>query len=307
MAVMLCLALCLPGLATAKKLYRYQDAEGIWHFTDKAPEPGIQADSVQMEVGERPQRVLVRNRGSSREPLLYVTNTFHGPAEIELRFAQMRNVGSDPVFPLRLTVPPRGEIKAARLWISDPQQNAGYTLEYSYTPGPPGAVHDDAQPYRPPFDRGQSFYIAQAFGGRFSHTHPQSAYAVDLAMPEGTPIRAARAGIVMDVANDYFNGGDDLERYIDRANFIRILHDDGSMAVYAHLALETARVTAGSRVQRGQVIGASGNTGFSTGPHLHFAVQVNRGMELVSVPFAFSGQDGAGVTPIAGEVLTAFD
>ena len=48
-------------------------------------------------------------------------------------------------------------------------------------------------------------------------------------------------------------------------------------------------VRAGQTVNAGQRIGLSGNTGFSTRPHLHFAVQVNRGMQLVSIPFRMRG------------------
>ena len=74
-----------------------------------------------------------------------------------------------------------------------------------------------------------------------------------------------------------------------RANFIRLLHDDGSMALYAHLSVDGVQVRIGQQIQAGQRIGLSGNTGFSTGPHLHFAVQVNRSMQLVSIPFRMRG------------------
>ena len=77
-----------------------------------------------------------------------------------------------------------------------------------------------------------------------------------------------------------------------RANFIRLLHDDGSMAVYAHLQPEGVQVRTGQRVRLGQRIGLSGNTGFSTAPHLHFVLQVNRGMRLQSIPFRMFGPLG---------------
>ena len=75
------------------------------------------------------------------------------------------------------------------------------------------------------------------------------------------------------------------------------------MAVYAHLALETAQVYPGLKVYAGQLIGYSGNTGFSSGPHLHFAVQLNKGMELVSIPFKFKIADDSVSVPIAGSFL----
>jgi murein DD-endopeptidase MepM/ murein hydrolase activator NlpD len=103
---------------------------------------------------------------------------------------------------------------------------------------------------------------------------------------------AARGGVVMQVESDFEKAGLNLEKYGGRANFVRILHDDGTMGLYAHLDLDGVLVRVGQRVHTGQQIGRSGNTGFTTGPHLHFAVQVNRGMRLLSIPFRMSGPGG---------------
>ena len=65
------------------------------------------------------------------------------------------------------------------------------------------------------------------------------------------------------------------------------------MGLYAHLEEGGAMVRVGQHVRTGQQIGLSGNTGFTTGPHLHFAVQVNRGMRLESIPFRMIGPQGA--------------
>jgi len=72
------------------------------------------------------------------------------------------------------------------------------------------------------------------------------------------------------------------------------------MAIYAHLELESIRYPAGTRVERGQFIAESGNTGYSSGPHLHFAVQKNFGMDLRSIPFRFQDEDGASFVPLMG-------
>lgn len=77
------------------------------------------------------------------------------------------------------------------------------------------------------------------------------------------------------------------------------------MGPYLHLKDESARVAQGDRVRAGQWIADSGNTGFSTGPHLHFVVQRNVGMALESVSFEFEGGDGRPVTPETGMVLRA--
>jgi murein DD-endopeptidase MepM/ murein hydrolase activator NlpD len=71
-------------------------------------------------------------------------------------------------------------------------------------------------------------------------------------------------------------------------NFVRILHDDGTMGVYLHLQRGSVKVQEGQRVSLGQPLARSGNTGNSTGPHLHFVVQRNVGMALESIPFSFA-------------------
>ncbi len=75
------------------------------------------------------------------------------------------------------------------------------------------------------------------------------------------------------------------------------------MSLYAHLELEKAQVYPGLAVTTGQLIGYSGNTGYTTGPHLHFAVQINRGLELASVPFTFIDQLGQAKVPLVNTKL----
>ncbi|WP_027159003.1 M23 family metallopeptidase [Methylobacter luteus] len=89
------------------------------------------------------------------------------------------------------------------------------------------------------------------------------------------------------------------ETYGSKTNSIKILHDDGSMAIYAHLEKDRAQVYPGLKVAAGQLIGYSGNTGLTSGPHLHFAIQINKGITLVSVTFAFLNSMGQAEEPSA--------
>jgi murein DD-endopeptidase MepM/ murein hydrolase activator NlpD len=83
---------------------------------------------------------------------------------------------------------------------------------------------------------------------------------IDLAALTGTPVRAARAGRVVHVEHQPGNYG----------RFVIIRHDGGYQTLYAHLDSYTVRV--GQNVNQGQQIGTLGNTGRSTGPHLHFSI-----------------------------------
>ncbi|MDF3237384.1 M23 family metallopeptidase [Pseudomonas veronii] len=140
------------------------------------------------------------------------------------------------------------------------------------------------QAYRYPLPwRGGPFRLSQGPNGSFSHTDAKSRYAMDIAMPEGTPIIAARSGRVVKIENDQAGRGNDAS-----GNFVRVLHDDGTQGVYLHLKQGSVSVRPGQRVAVGSALGLSGNTGNSSGPHLHFVVQQRTEAGLVSIPYEFN-------------------
>lgn len=129
---------------------------------------------------------------------------------------------------------------------------------------------------------GGPFRVSQGPNGRFSHFGPKGRYAMDIAMPEGTTIVAAREGVVVRVENSQTGRGSNPS-----GNFVRVLHADGTMGVYLHLMRGSVVVGEGQRVKQGQMLAKSGNTGNSSGPHLHFVVQRNVGLALESIPYQF--------------------
>jgi len=216
--------------------------------------------------------------------LAYADNNLAGPIEVMLQ-ARSGGFDSSPVLPTRTVVPARGSALVAVI-----NSSTGGELMLNSQPGDPAARPRDVAYQLPLVQR--DFRIDQGFGGSFSHNDAQNRYAVDFAANVGTPVVAAREGVVMQVESDFEKASLNREKYGGRANFIRILHDDGTMALYAHLRSEGALVRVGQHVRQGQQIGLSGNTGFTTGPHLHFAVQINRGMRLESLPFRMNGPNG---------------
>ena len=161
-----------------------------------------------------------------------------------------------------------------------------YDESFYWTPGNMLAVHQADIIYQYPYAHGRYFPIVQGFGGGYSHRGP-SEYAVDFAMPVGTPIHAARAGVVIDLAEQHTRGGAS-RKYAKYANYVVILHDDDTTGEYHHLKKNGVAVSRGERVIAGQKIAYSGNTGFSSLPHLHFAVYHAKPFgKYQSLPFVF--------------------
>ena len=295
--VIIFLAFCLLSSPLyGKKLYQYKDKQGHWHFSDKPPNTSQKIEVKQLKVAHQ-QYIWLKRTGKKNKPEYFVVNNYAGPVEVEVLFIKISNAYSNPELPKRFIIQPGQSDALFKIAGIDVFKQWSYSLQYRYAIGSPLAVHDNYAVYQPPFPSNLTFPVSQAFGGEFSHTNKQNQYAVDIAMPVDTPIHAARSGKVIEVNSDFYNRGT-KKAYKTRANSVRILHDDGSMAIYAHLALERATVYPGLKVSSGQLIGFSGNTGFTTGPHLHFAVQVNKGMELVSVPFKFTGVGGVAREPV---------
>ncbi|GAC31381.1 M23 family metallopeptidase [Paraglaciecola polaris] len=181
---------------------------------------------------------------------------------------------------------PFERVKVLSLSVFDPLRSTRIKENFFWTPGIQNAAHDDSYRYALPYSANHSFRLVQGVNGGFSH-HGASRYAYDYAMPVGTPVHAARNGQVIDLQQKHNKGGAS-RRYSRFANFVTILHTDGTTGEYYHLQQYGVKVTLGEHVTRGQLIGYSGNTGFSSLPHLHFAVyQAKSHGKYQSLPINF--------------------
>jgi murein DD-endopeptidase MepM/ murein hydrolase activator NlpD len=163
--------------------------------------------------------------------------------------------------------------------------------------------------YRLPWPEGRSFMFTQVPGGWIgTHVLRSNRYAVDIAMPEGTPVLAARRGVV--IGTEWRHGGDASERAWGIGNYVLVRHGDGTVATYAHLAHAGVAVEPGEEVPEGRLLGYSGTTGFSSGPHLHFGVsrfEYAQGQRVeVSLPVRFYvGSPPVPVEPRSSLTVTA--
>jgi murein DD-endopeptidase MepM/ murein hydrolase activator NlpD len=156
------------------------------------------------------------------------------------------------------------------LWITISTLNC-YSQQYSIHDLKEGKFKDDnSYIYSLPFENKKKVFLIQGYESKiFSHKGER---ALDFKVKKGTKICAARAGVVVSIREDSDKGGLKKENLSD-GNYISVQHIDGSVAYYWHLQKDGAVVNVGDTIKTGQWIGLSGNTGYSSFPHLHFEVQ----------------------------------
>lgn len=131
--------------------------------------------------------------------------------------------------------------------------------------------------------------VTSSFGMRF---HPLLGFSrmhkgIDIGTPWGTPVHAPADGTIVYAGR---SGG--------YGNFIKMAHGGNIVTCYGHLSRFATR--AGQRVSRGEIIGFSGNSGLSTGPHLHWEV-IRGGVAVNPRGFSFSS-----IATLSGDQLRAF-
>jgi|GEM_PF-3538442 hypothetical protein len=157
--------------------------------------------------------------------------------------------------------------------------------------GNPGRAKPDLEfSYELPVKKGASYKILQGQDGSFTHNTVVNKFAVDIAMPVGDTVYAARGGIVGYAFEESSLGGNDLA-YMNYDNIIMIHHEDGTVAQYSHLMQNGVLVEIGDNITMGQPIALSGNTGFVSGDHLHFNVFKPSDTGPISVFISFKGYE----------------
>lgn len=156
-----------------------------------------------------------------------------------------------------------------------------------------------------PLQCGVSSTVTQGNNTDFSHNGASAAFAFDFAMPRGTPVVAVEDGVVIySIVNSspgdpcYNGGGSGCSSGV---NHVGVQHPDGTVTRYAHLDAPT--VGEGALVMRGEQIGLSGTSGWSTGPHLHFVRMQNDcgspWCQSIATSFVEAG------VPVEGDVVTS--
>ncbi len=213
------------------------------------------------------------NQVQHREVLIFADNNEEMPMSAQFDF-KLSNLSCTLPNEKIVVIPAKTKkFLIAKLAPIKPTEANSFSYTNSYNFG--NAVQetfDDEYIYSLPFEKGKTQSIFQGYDGKFSH---QNEFALDFDLRTGSEIMAARDGIVVTVINDNTQNCADIScaRF---NNKIVIMHSDGTFADYSHLEFHGAIVKKGDYVKKDQLIGYSGSTGFASGPHLHFAVFINR-------------------------------
>lgn len=246
-------------------------------------------------------KVFTQDEAGSRH--FYVRNLAVGTVTATFD-TKLQNMTASASFPETVTVPGNQTVEVFALTPTSNKLQWHYNYNFACNLGSATAVPDERQVYELPYEPGTAHRVVQGYHGKFSHTG-ENEYAIDWKMPEGTPVCAARDGLVVKSKDDSTQGGPD-HKYDKLANCIFVQHSDGTIGAYLHLQKGGNKVKAGDRVKTGEIIGLSGNTGFSSGPHLHFAVFILKsGAERMTIPVKFRTADSEAVIPVSGHSYMA--
>jgi murein DD-endopeptidase MepM/ murein hydrolase activator NlpD len=237
----------------------------------------------------------------ARRSLSYLArNDAAVPATVVIQFRQLWNLAPAMNGSITRVVEPGERTTLATLRVVDRRRRFSAQPVVMIDLGSDSISHRPTEPYAIPFGGTEARKLVSGAGGP---THlAENFYSFDFEMPEGTPVLAARGGVVVYLQDGFTEGGLSAD-LIDRANLVSIGHADGTIASYGHL-LEGLEVAVGDSVTRGQVLGRSGSTGFSGRPHLHFHV----GKRLMggahrTIPVVF---DVGGLGPVELEEGTSY-
>lgn len=228
--------------------------------------------------------IVVEEQGSTL--LFTAQNRERYPVTLDFDLPVKRNLVLLRSLSRTHVVKPQDAVEVAALQIpSDGPWE--YEYKYWFQFGDKNARHSDFI-YWLPYAQGKSAVVSQGYNGSFSHKDSNS---LDFLLREGTPIHAVRKGIVAELRESETRSCDSIDAC--KENFVSIVHLDGSVAEYLHLQPNGVKVEIGDVVEAGERIGLSGNTGFSTTPHLHLHVAVPiDGRDSVRIPTRFHTASG---------------
>ena len=219
---------------------------------------------------------------------IYVDNHEHCPVTISVKF-KLHNMTSSAGDEVMIVVPAKSTKIISSFEIKNKHKKSSYSTTASLNFGDHNqTTYDKDFEYHLPFEKNTTHLVSQGYNGHFSH-HGEN--ALDFDMKIGTPILAARAGTIIKVV-EHNSKHCDNKSCTQYDNYVIVYHEDGTFAQYSHIKKNGVIVKAGDKVTTGQHIAYSGHVGWSTGPHLHFEVYLQKLQSKETISTKFLVDDG---------------
>jgi murein DD-endopeptidase MepM/ murein hydrolase activator NlpD len=249
---------------------------------------------------ENPSGIRVITDQTDDGVILRITSKYVSEFTLTLE-ADLENMTPSRSIPFTVEAAGRTSFELVKLRRTDRTRRWHYHYQPYWQLGARRSTTTNDADYAMPFGPGR-YVVMQGPRGTFSHfAGTGSENAVDWTVPVGTIVCAAREGRVAGVKQNSDVGGADRS-FRPFANYILIRHADGTFAEYVHLQKDGAMVKIGDEVTVGQPIGLSGQTGFTSAPHLHFDVfQAIDGKKKLSLPFRLKTDHGTFTEFIRGK------
>ena len=255
-----------------------------------------------VKIGSKNSVLVVEERASNGDIVFEAENMNPFLVTLSLDFDRLDNLHTTQKLPLYIELAGYTKKEIVRLSPISKSLESYHMASYGWVKGSVFAVHDDNYLYVLPFAKGSTVRVSQGYNGGLSH-RGLSAYAIDFPLPIGTPIYAAREGDIVgiDVSNNLGGASTEYRPYM---NYINIRHSDGTLGNYYHLKQAGSVVKIGEKVKKGQLIGYSGNTGYTTAPHLHFSVSKVDPISMrrpMNIPIKLQTSEGIVTNPREGD------
>ncbi len=284
----------------SRRIYAEEYSEYEEYITILAKE---ETDKIRkMTAPSKRRNVLVSTKKTSNGYDFIAENFNNYRVTVTLQLKNTQNITVDKKLPYSFELPSKSTKKVLHVSIKNSHKRMRFQSYFSWIMGSAWAKHSDVL-YRFPFAKGARIPISQGFNGKASH---RGKNAIDFAVKIGTPIYAARAGRVIALQEAYNRGKFD-KSYSKYANYLVIEHSDKTLAKYYHLKQGGVVPILGQDIKEGELIAYSGNTGYTSGAHLHFSVSTvdpKNMMRSKTIAIRFKNRGKMTLAPKKGDIIT---